>query len=148
MTQCKSIRKDDVNVTAAQLGVKVGDKFVVLPPQDSYGNECFNSDSNIGDILVLEEDDGDDAPYFTNLQTGLGLYESFACLARYEEKQEQEEDDVVNNNVSLYSAEYYSAEYAQDNIGDGDYTSYAVFKIKGLTPKQYSDILAFINNMK
>lgn len=139
MTQCKSIRKDDVSVTAEQLGVKVGDKFVVLSEEASYGNEHFNSDANVGDILVLEEDDGDDCPFFINLRNGGGLYESFSCLARYEEKQEGE------NNISIYSSEYYSPEYVPES---GDDASFSVFKVKGLTPKQYSDILTFINNMK
>lgn len=53
----KSIRKCDEKVTAQQLGVKVGDKFVVLPPEESYANMAYYAySSRVGDTLTLVRD--------------------------------------------------------------------------------------------
>lgn len=81
----KSICKCDEKVTAQQLGVKVGDKFVVLWPEESYRNEYHNSVVTVGDVLTLIDDDNTSCPIFLNNRTGIELAESFSCLARYEE---------------------------------------------------------------
>lgn len=109
MSNVKSIRKCDDKVTAADLGVREGDKFVVIPLHERYNGERCSCCSTDGDILILKHDDNSSFPKFFNQTTQESQYESFSCLARYEDYCEQPEketemkqnDDVVLENVKF-----------------------------------------------
>jgi len=136
----KSIRKCDEKVTAKELGVREGDRFVVLLEEDSYDTQEYNhwGDTKVGDMLKLLEDDDSECTYFLNENTGEKYYESFACLARYEEKQEIVEYKIGEKITTVTNAHFNDVE----STG-----TYSTFEIKGLTAKQFNDILTFINNI-
>lgn len=79
----KSIRTDDVKVTAKDLGVKVGDKFVVLPVDERYASTFTHVE--VGSVVRLSKDDNTDLPYFECCDSGEDVCIRFSCLARYEE---------------------------------------------------------------
>ena len=89
----KSIRKCDEKITAEQLGVKVGDKFVVLPPEESYKGEKHCKTFFVGQVVEFWQDDGTGCPVFKAVGTSGRkdedwAFETFGCLARYEEDKE------------------------------------------------------------
>lgn len=79
----KSVRRDDVKVTAKDLGFKVGDRFIVLSREDCYNHSVSNFEA--GSVLTLLVDDYTCSPLFRREATGGEYYESFSCLSRYEE---------------------------------------------------------------
>jgi len=142
MSDVKSIRKCDVKVTAEELGVKVGDRFVVLSPENSFEGEKYYSGDEyivkVGDVLTFIYDDNTPVPKFCNERTSEKYYESFACLARYEEKQEPVEYTIGEKITTVTNAHFNDVE----STG-----TYSTFEIKGLTAKQFNDVLTFINNI-
>lgn len=99
MSNVKSIRKCNDKVTASDLGVKEGDKFVVLPRRECFESEHCSMYNHVWDVLVLNYDDGSDTPKFFNHTKQKYCYESFSCLARYEDyyKQQEKEDEMKQN---------------------------------------------------
>lgn len=109
MTNMKSIRKCDDKVTASDLGVKEGDKFVVIPLSERYNGERCSCYSTNGDILILKYDDNSSCPKFFNQSTQESYYESFSCLARYEDyykQQEKETEMKQSNDVVLENVKF------------------------------------------
>lgn len=87
----KSIRTDDVKVTAKDLGVKVGDKFIVLSEEESFKSVYNSSKPRLpaGTVVVLVQDDDTSMPYFKVIDKEEELYMFFSYLARYEEPKEE-----------------------------------------------------------
>ena len=84
----KSICTTACKVTAKELGVKVGDKFIVLHREDCHENLtslCFD----VGDKVVLVEDDDSATPRFWCKEKGELGFDHFSCLALYEEPKEE-----------------------------------------------------------
>lgn len=100
----KAIRKCDEKVTAQQLGVKVGDKFVVLPRENSYKyTPHYSRFSRVGDIITLIVDDNTCSPYFRNDRTGIEFSEHFACLALY---RAQKQSTALPEELSLSNVKF------------------------------------------
>lgn len=117
MSNMKAIRKCDNKVTAADLGVKEGDVFVVLPQNESFGNKNCCTYGSAGNVLVFKRDDGTCCPYFFNQTRGHHQYEDFSCLARYEDyykQQEKETEMKQNDDVVLENVKFDMAAIASD----------------------------------
>lgn len=151
MSNCKSIRKCCEKTTASELGVEVGDKFVVLSPEQSYGGEHHYSELRVGDIVELCYDDNTDIPCFSRVSDGLRFYESFCCLTRYEESGAVAEPTPLpsTNATFIRRAEYQSAAAVEADWGEEGKCSLSSSKIivEGLTPEQYISLINFINSM-
>lgn len=138
MSNVKSIRKCDKKTTAAALGVKIGDRFIILPPENSFEGAKYYSDGCIGDILTLVYSDNTPVSKFHNERIGECYYESFSCLARIEEDPEVVEYTIGEKITTITNAHFNDVE----STG-----TYSTFEIKGLTAKQFNDVLTFINNI-
>lgn len=139
----KSIRKDDVKTTAKELGVKVGDKFVVLSSDDSYSNHEFLREyCGVGDILTLDNDDGSFCPCFKNNSNGKEFYENFSCLARYEDV-DVTQTCLIDKGLNL---EVVEASFGNSYDKD-DGTMMCKVEINNITFEQYQKLLNFINTL-
>ena len=96
----KSIVTCKTKTTAEKLGVKEGDKFVVLSVKDSFG-DLYEPPLPEGTIVVLIKDNGTSLPRFKIMgRKGRRskLYLGFTYLARYEE---QKEEKIVLDKVKF-----------------------------------------------
>lgn len=92
----KSIRTDHVKITAKDLGARVGDRFVVLSEEDSFGD--LYQPLPEGTVVILSEDDDTAIPRFNVENSSASVYLNFRGLARYEEPKE---DKIVLDKVKF-----------------------------------------------
>lgn len=139
MSNVKSIRKCDEKVTAKELGVEIGDRFVVLSPEASYYGKKYYEGGRIGDILCLIYDDNTQCPKFRNERTGNEYYEDFNCLASVAKESNEAVEYTIGETIKAVTNAHFN---------DVEQTgTYSTFEIKGLTAKQFNDVLTFINNI-